>query len=248
MSEAVGRSAVASGEAEPYPGAGTLGDGPAGPSAELAAPAGPSAELAAPAGPSAELAGPAGPEEGVLPGHRRSRTVLWASVSVAVVVAALVAVIASAQPSSEVLGKSPLLGEQAPPISGPGLGGGHYSLAQFKGKWALVNFMATWCVPCREEMPQLLEFSRQHAKDAVVLAVAYDPSNVAQLREYLAAEGAHWPAVNDPTAPVSYGVQGLPSSFLVAPGGTVVAYIEGGARASELDKLMAEAEARGIAG
>src|SRR5579875_3204755 len=118
MSEAVGRSAVASGEAEPYPGAGTLGDGPA--------------------GPSAELAGPAGPEEGVLPGHRRSRTVLWASVSVAVVVAALVAVIASAQPSSEVLGKSPLLGEQAPPISGPGLGGGHYSLAQFKGKWAPV--------------------------------------------------------------------------------------------------------------
>jgi thiol-disulfide isomerase/thioredoxin len=185
------------------------------------------------------------------PGARRgSKVVLWSSVVVAVVLAALLAVIVSAQPSSQVLGKSLLLGKPAPAISGPGLGGGHYSLAQFKGKWVLVNFMATWCVPCREEIPQLLDFSREHSRDgsAVVLVVAYDPSDVAQLQRYLAAVGARWPAVNDPSAPVLYGVQGLPSSFLVAPSGTVVAYVEGGARAAELDNLMAEAEAKGIAG
>ncbi len=179
----------------------------------------------------------------------RRRPVMWVSLGAALVVAALFAVVVSARPSSQVLGSSPLLGEDAPPISGPGLGGGHYSLAQFRGKWVLVNFMASWCAACRAEMPQLLDFARQHSRDhdAVVLAVAYDPGNVAQLHRYLVAEGASWVSVDDPSAVVSYGVTGLPSSFLVTPVGTVVAYIEGGVRAAELDNLMAEAAARGLA-
>ena len=183
------------------------------------------------------------------PGGRRHRSVLWAAVGAAVVVSALFAVIVSAKPSSEVLGKSPLLGRPAPAVSGPGLGGGRYSLSQFRTKWVLVNFMATWCVPCQQEMPQLLLFSRQHARvgDAMVLTVAYDPSNVAQLRTFLAERGARWPAVDDPEASVSYAVQGLPSSFLVAPGGTVVAYIEGDVRAKDLDAWIRQAAAKGYA-
>jgi thiol-disulfide isomerase/thioredoxin len=175
--------------------------------------------------------------------------VLWAALGAAVVVSALFAVIVSAKPSSEVLGKSPLLGKPAPAVSGEGLGGGRYSLSQFRGKWVLVNFMATWCVPCQQEMPQLLLFSKQHARagDAMVLTVAYDPSNVAQLRTFLAERGARWPAVDDPEASVSYAVQGLPSSFLVAPGGTVVAYIEGEVRAKDLDAWIRQAAAKGYA-
>jgi thiol-disulfide isomerase/thioredoxin len=181
---------------------------------------------------------------------RRRRTVLWATVATAVVVVALFAVIVSAKPSSEVLGSSPLLGKPAPALSGPGLRGGHYSLTQFHGKWVLVNFMATWCVPCQEEMPQLLLFSRQHAQagSATVLTVAYDPANVAELSRFLNERGARWPAVDDPNASVSYAVQSLPSSFLVAPGGTVVAYVEGGVRANELDTWIKQAEAKGYAG
>ena len=184
------------------------------------------------------------------PPAKRRRTVLWATVATALVVAALFAVIVSAKPSSEVLGSSPLLGKPAPALSGPGLSGGHYSLTQFHGKWVLVNFMATWCVPCQQEMPQLLLFSRQHAQagSATVLTVAYDPANVAELSRFLNERGARWPAVDDPNASVSYAVQGLPSSFLVAPGGTVVAYIEGGVRANELDTWIKQAEAKGYAG
>jgi cytochrome c biogenesis protein CcmG/thiol:disulfide interchange protein DsbE len=178
--------------------------------------------------------------------RRKSRTVLWASIGAAVVLAAVFAVIVSAEPSSQVQGKSPLLGRPAPAISGAGLGGGHYSLSQFRSDWVLVNFMATWCAPCRQEMPQLLAFSEQHAAGAVVFTVAYDPTNVAELRKFLLQRGARWPAVNDPTAPVAYGVQGLPSSFLVAPGGTVVAYIEGGVNAKQLDRYMRQAASSGI--
>lgn len=173
---------------------------------------------------------------------------LWATLGMAVVAAVLVAVIASAQPSSEVLGQSPLLGKAAPAVEGPGLDGGRYSLSQFRGRWVLVNFMATWCQPCQAEMPQLLQFDHQHARrgDATILTVADDPSNVGQLRTFLRARGASWPAVDDPAATVSYGLTGLPSSFLVAPDGTVYAYLLGEVRANELDSWLRQGAAKGF--
>ncbi len=188
-----------------------------------------------------------GPDGSKRTGKRR-RTVLWASVGVAAVTAVLIAVIASAQPSSQVTARSPLLGSNAPPIAGPGLAGGHYSLAQFHNQWVLVNFMATWCEPCQQEMPQLVKFAKQHAKtaDAVVLSVVYDPTNVSQLKTFLAARGARWPAVDDPSASVSYGVTGLPSSFLVAPNGIVYAYVVGQVEANALNNWLRQGAAKGL--
>ena len=179
---------------------------------------------------------------------RRRRTVLWAAVGMGVVTAVLIAVIASAQPSSQVTARSPLLGDNAPPISGPGLGGGHYTLTQFRHQWVLVNFMATWCGPCQQEMPQLMMFAKQHeaAADATVLTVVYDPTNAAQLKAFLKARGAHWPAVDDPSASVSYGVTGLPSSFLVAPDGIVYAYVPGEVKAAELNSWLQQGAAKGL--
>jgi thiol-disulfide isomerase/thioredoxin len=180
--------------------------------------------------------------------RRRARTVMWAALAMGVVLAVLIAIIASSKPSSEVEGKSPLLGHAAPPIAGGSLAGrGHITLGQFHGKWVLVNFMATWCQPCQQEMPQLQLFYRQHAKpgDATVLTVADDSTNVGQLREFLASKGAKWPSVNDPEATVTFGVQGLPTSFLVAPNGAVYAYLLGEVRASELDNWLQQGAAAG---
>jgi thiol-disulfide isomerase/thioredoxin len=179
-------------------------------------------------------------------GLRRRRTVLYATIGVALLLAVLVGVIASAQPSSDVGANTPLLGDPAPAISGPSLDGGHLSLSDFRREWVLVNFMATWCPPCQAEMPQLQVFVRQHAKaaDATVLTVVYDPSNVSALRSYLAARKADWPAVDDPAASVPYGVTGLPTSFLVAPGGTVYAYVIGQVTASGLDAWLRRGAAK----
>jgi cytochrome c biogenesis protein CcmG, thiol:disulfide interchange protein DsbE len=188
---------------------------------------------------------PSGPE--VPSRGRRHRTVLWAALAAAAVVAVLIAVIASAQPSSEVEANSPLIGNAAPPIAGPGLAGGRSSLAQLRGKWVLVNFMASWCDACRQEMPQLLAFAKQHAKlgDAGVLMVEYDPSDAEHLKTYLTTRGATWPTVNDPAATVSYGLTGIPSSFLVSPSGIVYAYLVGAVRASELDSWLQQGAAKG---
>jgi thiol-disulfide isomerase/thioredoxin len=120
-------------------------------------------------------------------------------------------------------------------------------LSQFRHEWVLVNFMATWCPPCQAEMPQLVAFVKQHARagDATVLTVAYDPTDVGALKSYLAARKADWPAVDDPAASVSYGVTGLPSSFLIDPGGTVYAYVPGEVTASELDSWLRQGSAEG---
>lgn len=169
----------------------------------------------------------------------RSRVVLWSSLGVAAVVAVLIAVMASASPSSS--SSSPLIGKPAPPVSGPSLvGSGVDSLAGLSGQWVLVNFAASWCVPCREETPQLQAFVTEHAArhDASVLTVAFDPADVAALASYLRSAHATWPAVDDPSAEVAYGVSQIPQSYLVDPQGTVVAKYFGSLTAAQVDKVI----------
>lgn len=165
---------------------------------------------------------------------------LWVSAGVGVVIAVLVAVLASSSPASQVTAQSPLVGRPAPAISGRAVGGtGRVTLASFSGKWVLVNFAASWCVPCRQEMPQLLAFERQHAGgDATVLTVAYDEQDVPGLASMLKGQGATWPAVDDGSAVVDYGVGGLPESYLVDPAGTVIAKYVGGVNAAQLDSVI----------
>ena len=179
-------------------------------------------------------------------GRPRSRTVLYTSLGVAVVIAVFIAVLASAKPSTD--RSSPLIGKAAPPVSGRALnGGGSYSLAQYGGKWVVVNFSASWCVPCREETPQLAKFTAEHARaaDATVLAVAFDPSDVANLAAYFRQNHVAWPAVDDPSAEVAYGVSQIPQSYLVDPSGTVVAKFFGTLTAAQVDRVIQKATAAG---
>jgi cytochrome c biogenesis protein CcmG/thiol:disulfide interchange protein DsbE len=184
---------------------------------------------------------PDGVPNGVAPGAGRGRrTVLWVSAAAAVVIAVLVAVLASSSPASQVTAQSPLVGRPAPAISGNSIEGpGRVTLAGFAGKWVLVNFAASWCVPCRQEMPQLLAFQREHAGgDATVLTVVYDETDRQNLANFLKAQGATWPAVDDGAAVVNYGVGGLPESYLVDPAGTVIAKYVGGVNAGQLDSVI----------
>ena len=168
---------------------------------------------------------------------------LWISLSVAVVLAVLIAVLASSNPAGQGV-SSPLVGKPAPPISGQALGGtGQVSLAQFKGQWVLVNFAASWCVPCRQEMPQLQTFAQNGASqgDATILTVPYDEGDVSNLAAYLDSQHVTWPKVDDGSAVVSYGVNGIPESYLVDPAGTVVAKYVGGIKAAQVDQFIARA-------
>ena len=99
----------------------------------------------------------------------RSRgLVLGAAVVVAVVMVALVVVLATRDPAQDRVAESPLVGQVAPPLVGRGRrprghGGPPFDLDRLRGQWVVVNFFATWCVPCVAEHPELVEFSERHA-------------------------------------------------------------------------------------
>ena len=198
--------------------------------------------------PAPAVSEPVGGEPPVAGSRPRSRVVLWTSLAVAAVIGVLIAVLAAAKPSANGTTSSPLLGHAAPAVAGPALnGGGSYSLSRFRGQWVLVNFAASWCVPCREETPQLQAFTAEHgaAHDAVVLAVAFDPTDVGNLASYLRSSHSGWPAVNDPSAEVAYGVSQIPQSYLVDPQGTVVAKFFGALTRTQVDRVIAKANTAG---
>lgn len=174
--------------------------------------------------------------------RRRVSVATWSAAAVLVVAAVLVAVLATRQPASEQLAQSPLVGRTAPALSGTVLGGTErVSLAADRREFVLVNFFASWCTVCQEEEPQLERFSftRPDGLRPRLIGVLYGDTVADGLR-FERNEGATWPAVSDPGGAIAsaWGVASLPRSYLVAPGGRIVAAILGGITASQLDALV----------
>lgn len=116
------------------------------------------------------------------------------------------------------------VGEQAPSTALPRLeGGGDGSLAQYKGRWVLVNFWASWCEPCKQEAPALEKFQRQHGgpKFTVLGVDTRDLSDDG--REFVREYGLSYPQLRDGDggAAHDYGTTGVPENFLVDPTGKV---------------------------
>jgi cytochrome c biogenesis protein CcmG, thiol:disulfide interchange protein DsbE len=167
----------------------------------------------------------------------------WIAGAVLVVLAGFVGVLATSASGGDRAVRSPLIGRPAPQIAGETIDGDAYDLADQRGEFVLVNFFATWCIPCIREHPELVEFERRHreAGDASVVSVVFD-SRPEQVREFFAENGGEWPVVLDPDGRTSleYGVAGVPESYLLAPDGTVLVKIEGGVTAADLDRLLAQ--------
>ncbi len=183
----------------------------------------------------------------------RGRRALVASLAVGAAAAVVVAVLAtrSTPPGSEVATR--LGGQLAPPIAGRTLvGDRQVSLASMRGKYVLVDFFASWCVPCQQEVPQIEAFLFQHRRGRDVAALGVDiDENAADGRAFLERVGATWPAVEDPSGArsfaLAYSVADPPESYLVSPDGRVVAEIAGGVTTASLDRLLADARAAATA-
>ena len=73
--------------------------------------------------------------------------------------------------------------------------GHHHDLAQYKGKWVLVNFWASWCPPCRREITDLIALAQHDSKDLVILGVAMDYQDPKQVVRFAASEGINYPII-----------------------------------------------------
>ena len=186
------------------------------------------------------------PEAPAAPSPARSHRARWAALAVVLPLLGLIAVLATRPSAASRVADSPLLGKPAPEISGRTIDGETVRLADYRGKWVLVNFFATWCVPCRKEHPELIAFHQRHRSlgDLEVLGVIYSDATDEVLR-FRRQAGGEWPMLEDPKGriAVDLGVSGVPESFLISPDGVVVSKLVGGVRATDLEDLLARAKA-----
>ncbi len=119
-------------------------------------------------------------------------------------------------------------GEVAADFSLPDLSGKTVSLSSLRGKVILLNVWATWCGPCREEMPamEVLFNEFKNRKDFVILAVSEDHKGREVVASYVEKNGYHFPILLDPENRIgqSYDVTGVPETFIIDRNGRIVAH------------------------
>jgi thiol-disulfide isomerase/thioredoxin len=115
------------------------------------------------------------------------------------------------------------------------------SLSEFRGKWVIVNYWATWCPPCLDEIPDLVSFHEKHKdKDAVVLGINFEESDPAYLHEFVDTHFMSYPVLNmEPVSVTPLGpVLGLPTTYIISPQGERVARQEGPITAEAIEAFL----------
>ena len=101
--------------------------------------------------------------------------------------------------------------------------GAHHRLADAHGRWVVLNFWATWCVPCIAEIPEIVEFHHRHPQ-VLVIGVATDGEDAAKVKRFAAKLHHDYPLVlSDDAVERQVGSpRALPTTRIYAPDGKVV--------------------------
>ncbi len=136
---------------------------------------------------------------------------------------------------------------QAVDFSLPDLDGRDRSLAEFRGKWLLVNFWATWCSPCIQEMPELERFHLAHKeRDAQVVGINMEDMAPEQIKRFLAEHPVSYPILLAPVdgfTPLGR-IPALPTTIFISPDGEVVTRQVGGLTVEMLEQLIGQGAKR----
>lgn len=129
----------------------------------------------------------------------------------------------------------------APELTLTNLEGNPASLADYRGKVVLVNLWATWCPPCKEEMPALESFHRKHAGDGFTIVAINDGDPTADVVQFVKDYGLTFPVWLDPTyvaTEKAFKTLNLPSSFVIDRSGQIVLSWVGGINLRTLEKYV----------
>jgi peroxiredoxin len=138
---------------------------------------------------------------------------------------ALLVLVLGAIAGLQYMQRRPGTGYAAPDFALPDLQGKLYRLSDYRGRVVFLNLWATWCPPCRMEMPNMEALYKRLAhRDFVMLAVAEDEGGAAPVRSFVRDVGLSFPVLLDPEATLSprYGATGYPETFIINRNGQVV--------------------------
>jgi len=124
---------------------------------------------------------------------------------------------------------SPMIGRPAPTFTLRALGGGEpVSLAALRGRPVVINFWATWCVPCYEEHAVLVAAAREAGDSVQFLGVIYE-DDADRVADFLSRQGSAYPSLmdDDGKTAMAYGIYGVPETFFVDAQGRIAAKYTG---------------------
>jgi peroxiredoxin len=128
-------------------------------------------------------------------------------------------------PSLPPMPEGPKAGSAAPDFTLPDLKGKSIQLSSFKGKAVVVDFWATWCEPCKVEMPWLVDLQKKYGPQGLqILGVAMDDADEQAIQEFAHKMGVNYPVLKgtEAVADLYGGLDGLPATFFVDRSGKIV--------------------------
>jgi cytochrome c biogenesis protein CcmG, thiol:disulfide interchange protein DsbE len=149
----------------------------------------------------------------------------------------------SVPPGASISGRA-AVGRPAPAFTATDLDGHSVAFASYRGRALIISFGASWCYPCRQEYPLLVEAAAAHGSRLAIVSVMHDDLS-GDARAFVREFHAHWPAINDESNAISsaYGVVGVPQTFFITPDGVVQSRVYGittrGALDGPLKRLLA---------
>ncbi|MGM0370447.1 MAG: TlpA family protein disulfide reductase [Bacillota bacterium] len=142
------------------------------------------------------------------------------------------------QELSEQLEEGISLNQIAPDFTLTNLAGEEVSLSDYRGDYVILNFWATWCPPCRREMPNLEEFYATNKDDFVVLAVDLGEAKQ-QVQQFIEEGGYSFPVLldHDKEIGTKYNVSAIPTSYFIDPQGVIKHIKKGAVTTEELNQI-----------
>jgi peroxiredoxin len=135
-------------------------------------------------------------------------------------------------------------GQPAPEFELKDLAGNNVRLSDYHGKVVLLNFWATWCPPCKEEMPWFVDLQKRYgAQGLQVIGVAMDDSGEKAIASFAQRLGVNYPVLlGKESIAQAYGdVQFLPDTFYIGRDGRIVAHVQGLINRKEIEEKVKQA-------
>ncbi len=178
------------------------------------------------------------------PINKKSNPLVLIMALVALLIVAVAGIALSASGSGAQFAE---IGGQAPTFTLPTVNGETLDLAEYSGKPVVLNFWATWCPPCRHEIPELASFSTRYDGEVAVIGISTEP--LATVRPFVDTLGIPYPIAIDSATTVNdaYLIRSLPTSVIIDSDGVVRQVITGAVTeqrlAAEIERLLSAQDA-----